>query len=181
MKNIGLKKGTVKILPHQYDWHSDFEKEQEQILSLRNKHIRGIEHVGSTSIPGMPAKPIIDINIGIDNFYNAQKLVKKLSKIGYEFRLEPRRFQWLFVKIDRNKETHYLKIIKYKGNYWNEYQNFKKILMSDKKVFEQYKKLKMKLGNIHSGNRKGYTKDKSEFIREILKNQNSLTLRQSTK
>ncbi|MFC1614949.1 GrpB family protein [Patescibacteria group bacterium] len=169
MKNIGLKKGTVKILPHQDIWHQNFEKEKELILSLNNKHIKGIEHVGSTSIPNMPAKPIIDINIGIDNFYNAPKLIKSLAKIGYEFRLEPRRFQWLFVKKKGDKDTHYLKILRYKGNYWNEYQAFKEILLSNKKAFVQYKKLKLKLGGIHSINRKAYTKNKSEFIKRILK------------
>lgn len=168
MKNLGLKKGTVKVLEHQDSWHKNFEKEKALILSLKNKHIKSVEHVGSTSIEGMPAKPIIDINVGIDNFYNAPKLTKGLSKTGYEFRLEPRRFQWLFVKMKGNKETHYLKIIRYNGNYWKEYQNFKTILESDKNAFGQYKRLKIKLGTTHSGNRKEYTKNKSKTIRHIL-------------
>ena len=169
MRNIGLQKGTVKILQHQNSWLKNFEKEKGLVLSLKNKYIKGIEHVGSTSIAGMPAKPIIDINVGVDYFYNASKLIKGLSKIGYKFRLKPRKFQWLFVKMNGNKETHYLKIIKYKGNYWNEYQNFKNILISNKKAFEQYKKLKLKLGDNHSDNRKEYTKKKSKLIKQILK------------
>ncbi len=168
MKNIGLKKGTVKVIPHQDVWHSNFEKEEKLILALKNKYIKGIEHVGSTSIPNMPAKPIIDINVGIDNFYNASKLVKSLSGIGYEFRLEPRRFQWLFVKMDKDRETHYLKVVRYKGKYWNEYQSFKNILMTNKKAFEQYKKLKLRLGDAHSNDRKAYTKSKSNLIKDIL-------------
>ncbi len=169
MKNIGLKKGTVKVILHQYTWHSNFEKEKVLILSLKNKYIKSIDHVGSTSIPNIPAKPIIDINVGIDNFYNASKLVKSLSSIGYEFRLEPRRFQWLFVKMDKDKETHYLKVIRYKGKYWNEYQKFKSILMTNKKAFEQYKNLKLKLGATHLNDRKAYTKSKNNLIQEILK------------
>ena len=168
MKNIGLKKGTVKVLPHQDIWHSNFEKEKMLILGLNNKYIKAVEHVGSTSIPNMPAKPIIDINVGVDNFYNASKLVKSLSGLGYEFRLEPRRFQWLFVKIDKDRETHYLRIIRYKGRYWNEYQNFKNILITNKKDFEKYKKLKLKLGVTHLDDRKTYTKNKSNLIKDIL-------------
>lgn len=168
MKNIGLKKGTVKVLPHQDVWHSNFEKEKELILSLHNKYIKDVEHVGSTSVPNMPAKPIIDINIGIDNFYNASKLIKSLSKIGYEFRREPRRFQWLFVKVNKDEETHYLKVLRYKGKYWNEYQTLKKNLTTDKKAFERYKKLKLKLAVTHSIDRKAYTKSKSSLIRDIL-------------
>ncbi len=168
MKNIGLKKGAVKVLPHQESWHSNFENEKGLILSLNNKHIKSVEHVGSTSVPNMPAKPIIDINVGIDNFYNASKLVKGLSGIGYEFRVEPRRFQWLFVKTNKDKETHYLKVMRYQGKSWNEGQSFKKILTTNKKAFEQYKKLKLKLSAAHLNDRRTYTKSKSSLIRDIL-------------
>lgn len=168
MKNIGLKKGSVKVIQHQDTWHSNFEKEKILILSLNNKHIRSVEHVGSTSVPNMPAKPIIDINVGIDNFYNASKIVKSLSKIGYEFKLEPRRFQWLFVKTHNDKETHYLKVLRYKGKYWNEYLNFKSILSTNQKAFEQYKNLKLKLSDIHQSDRRSYTKNKSTCIKNIL-------------
>ena len=168
MKNIGLKRGAVRVLSHQDVWHTNFEKEKTLILSLKNKHIKSIEHVGSTSVPGVPAKPIIDINVGIDNFYNASKLIKNLSQAGYEFVLEPRKFQWLFVKSDSGMETHYLKVIRYKGNYWNEYENFKKILMTNKKAFGQYKNLKLKLAENTSSDRKEYTKGKGNLIKNIL-------------
>ncbi|MDP2630941.1 MAG: GrpB family protein [Candidatus Uhrbacteria bacterium] len=165
---IGLKRNTVKILQHQDVWHSNFEKEKKLLLSIKNKHIKGIEHTGSTSIPNMPAKPIIDIIFGIDNFYNAPKLIKNLSEIGYEFRREPRRFQWLFVKMSGGKDTHYLKIIRHKGNYWNEYINFKKILMHNKEAFKKYKNLKLDLEKKYSNNRKEYTKNKNNLIQKLL-------------
>ncbi|MFW0837893.1 MAG: GrpB family protein [Candidatus Komeilibacteria bacterium] len=168
MKKIGLKRGTVKILLHQNSWHLNFEKEKKLILSLNNKHIKAIEHVGSTAVPNMPAKPIIDLNIGIDNFYNSSKLIKPLSKIGYKFTLKPRRFQWLFVKQDGEYQTHYLKIIKYKGHYWKEYQAFKAKLSNNKKAFKQYKTLKLRQGLIYSEDRKKYTANKAALIKEIL-------------
>ena len=76
MKNIGLKKGTVKVVSHQSEWHTNFQKEKGLILSLQNKHIKDVEHVGSTSVQGMPVKPIIDIIIGIDKYFNTSKLAK---------------------------------------------------------------------------------------------------------
>jgi GrpB-like predicted nucleotidyltransferase (UPF0157 family) len=168
MKIIGLKRGIVKILPHQSSWHVNFKKEKNSILSLDNKYIKDIEHVGSTSVPNMPAKPIIDIVVGIDNFYNASKLVNGLSEIGYIFAHEPRRFQWLFIKQSGEYHTHYLKIVRYKGNYWNEYQDFKNILIRDKRAFEKYKKIKLKQGDINSDNREKYTASKKNIIKEIL-------------
>lgn len=167
MKNIGLKKGTVKVLPHQPVWHSNFEKEKELILSIKSKHIKDVKHVGSTSIPNMPAKPIIDIIIGIDNFYNASKLIKSLAKIGYEFRLKPRKCQLLFVKKEGDLETHYLKIFRYKGNYWNKCLKFKETLIHNKKAFEQYKKIKLELEKNCGDDRTEYTKNKNILLRKI--------------
>ena len=169
MKYIGLKKEMVRVVPHQNAWHINFQKEKNLILSLNNKHIKGVEHVGSTSVEGMPAKPIIDIAIGIDTYYNRSKLVKGLAGIGYEFKFEPRRYQSLFIKMDKGKDTHYLKIIRYKGVWWNEYMQFRKVLLTNRKFFEAYKNLKLNLGEKFLDNRKAYTKSKSDFIKKILK------------
>lgn len=169
MTSLGLKKGTVKILPHQAAWHSNFEKQKEQILALKNKHVCAVEHVGSTSIPGMPAKPIIDIILGIDKYRNKGRLVKDLARIGFEFRFEPRRYQSLFVKTSNGRETHYLKILRYKGNWWNQDLAFKDKLMNDKRSFEMYRKLKLKSGREFAGNRKEYTRSKSGLIARILR------------
>ena len=107
------------------------------------------------------------IIIGIDNFYNASKLIKSLAKIGYEFRYEPRKFQWLFIKKEGDLETHYLKILRYKGNYWNKYMGFREVLMNDKKAFEQYKKIKLELEKSYGDNRIEYTKNKNILLRKI--------------
>lgn len=168
MKNIGLKKGTVKVIPHQKEWHTNFQKEKALIFSLQNKHIEDAEHVGSTSIQGMPAKPIVDIIIGIDKYFNTAKVVKDLASIGYEFRLRPRRYQTLFVKMDGEKETHYLKVLRYRGKWWYQYIHFKNILSSNKKFFEAYKHLKLKLAGNHSADRKAYTQGKSVLIKKVL-------------
>jgi GrpB-like predicted nucleotidyltransferase (UPF0157 family) len=169
MKNIGLKKGTVKVVPHQREWHTNFQKEKKLILSLQNKHIKVVEHVGSTSIQKMPAKPIIDIIVGIDRYFNTKKVVKDLASIGYQFRLRPRRYQALFVKMDREKETHYLKVLRYRGKWWYQYMHFKNILSSNKKFFEAYKGLKLKLMESYFDDRKAYTKSKSVFIKKVMR------------
>ena len=168
MTSLGLKKGTVKVISHQVAWHTNFDKQKELILALKNRHICAIEHIGSTSIHGMPAKPIIDIIVGIDKYRNKEKLVKDLAHIGFEFRLEPRRYQSLFIKTSGERETHYLKVLRYRGNWLNEYLAFKNKLTNDKKYFEMYQKLKLKSGQEHADSRKAYTRSKSEWIAKIL-------------
>lgn len=168
MTSLGLKKGMVKILPHQAAWHSEFEKQKRLILGLKNRHVLSVEHAGSTSVLGMPAKPIIDLIIGVDKYRNKGKLVKDLARIGFEFRLEPRRYQSLFVKKSGGRETHYLKVLRYKGVWWNEYLAFRGKLMNDKRAFGIYRRLKLKSGKEFSDNRKAYTKSKAELIGRIL-------------
>lgn len=156
------------MIPHKATWHSDFEKEKRLILALQNKYIRAVEHVGSTSVPGMPAKPIIDIIVGIDTYRNKGKLVRDLSSIGYDFRLEPRRYQSLFIKVKGERITHHLKVLRYKGVWWKEYMTFKGQLLHDKKSFESYRNIKLRLGKEFSDDRKAYTRAKSESIKAIL-------------
>ena len=80
---LGLPRGEVEVVKYQKTWLNDFITEKELIRNLKNIHIKSIEHIGSTSIPNMPAKPILDLMVGVDIFYNASKVVRDLEKIGY--------------------------------------------------------------------------------------------------
>jgi len=73
---IGLKRGTVKLLPHNSKWTELFEKEKQLLESTFGNSIIAIEHIGSTAISGIPAKPIIDVNIGVKSLEIAHKMKK---------------------------------------------------------------------------------------------------------
>ena len=62
---IGLKRGTVKLVPHNSKWEELFKKEKQLLKKTFGDTILGIEHIGSTAIPNIPAKPIIDIDVGV--------------------------------------------------------------------------------------------------------------------
>lgn len=98
MSQLGLQYDEVKLEKHTSAWSKDFLKDKENIENVCPADILHIEHVGSTSVPGMPAKPIIDILVGINRYSDYKKLIKPLSKIGYQFYREPRRYQALFLK-----------------------------------------------------------------------------------
>ena len=76
---IGLKRGTVKLLPHNPKWSEVFEKENKILVRALNGLVVDIQHIGSTSIPGIPAKPIIDISIGIKSMKNSRDFIKNFK------------------------------------------------------------------------------------------------------
>lgn len=83
---IGLKRGTVKLMPHNKVWFSIFEKEKKHLKKKLGNLAIDIQHIGSTSIPGIPAKPIIDIAVGVRSLKDVKKFPKSLKSLGYKLR-----------------------------------------------------------------------------------------------
>lgn len=165
-----IKMNEVKVISFQHDWFSLFEKEKTGIEKINIPCVKSIDHVGSTSIKNMPAKPIVDILIGIDKFSNYKTLVCPLENFGYTFHSIPRNGQAFFFKEDKSGHVLcHLKIVRYNGDNWNKYQKFKEILNNNKRVFNEYKKLKLLLAKNNSSDRNRYTSLKQDFIKEILK------------
>lgn len=171
MARQGLRFDEVRLEKYSPLWAKDFAHEKGLIESLELKQAVHIEHVGSTAVPDMLAKPIIDILIGIDRYGDYKKLIKPLSKIGYIFYREPRRYQALFLKkTTEEKTTHHLKVVKYRGRSWNDYLKFREALKQNKKLFNDYKQLKISLSKISAIDRKTYTAGKQMLIQESLRN-----------
>lgn len=170
MSSLGLEHKEVRLQEYDESWQREYKSEQKKISSLHYKEFFKVEHVGSTAVPGMLAKPIIDILIGIGKYKDFKKLIKELETIGYVFHREPRRYQALFLKKSpKGLTTHHLKIVKYEGKSWNEYIKFRDNLRNNKFLIKEYRKLKLSLVN-NKFDRKAYTKGKNLLIQEILKN-----------
>ena len=168
---IGLKRGTVKLLPHNKKWKLLFEKEKRLFQKQLGGLAVDIQHIGSTSIPGIPAKPIIDVSIGVRVMKDAAKLVKPLQKLGYELRREfgGPHVQTLFVKGPESKRTHYLHVMKHRGTLWKNDLLFRDYLRKNPARAKQYTELKKKLAGKHADDRGTYTRRKAKFILETIK------------
>ena len=95
---LGLKRGELRVSPYWEEWKALFEIEKRDIEKAIGDYIEDIQHVGSTSIPGMPAKPILDIAIAVKDFEEARICIKPLCNMGYTFKGEngiPRRHYFL--------------------------------------------------------------------------------------
>jgi GrpB-like predicted nucleotidyltransferase (UPF0157 family) len=165
---LGLKRGTVKLVSYHKQWKDDFVIEKKFLQENLGKEII-IEHVGSTAIPGVVAKPIIDMMLALPENENPEIIYNKLSEIGYIDRgaqgVEDRR---LFVKGPEEKRTHYLHVTKKESDFWDEHILFRDYLLKNKESREEYNKIKKELEQKHSDNRKLYTKAKSDFIQSII-------------
>ena len=78
-----MRTRKVVVLPYYVEWQSAFEKIKDEIEEAIGDLIIGIEHVGSTSVEGMSAKPCIDIDVIIEDYLSFAKVVDGLQAIGY--------------------------------------------------------------------------------------------------
>jgi len=166
---LGLKRGTVKLIADHKKWKELFEKEKKTLLSIFEDLEIQIEHVGSTAIPGVLAKPIIDMMLGFSKPEQTEIIYKKLEELGYEDRGErgvPGRR--LFVKGPEEKRTHYLHVTKIDNSFWQEHIIFRDYLRQNQKGRDEYNKLKQDLAEKFSDKRELYTKAKSDFIQNII-------------
>lgn len=166
---LGLDRDSVEIHPYDKEWANEYNKEK-QIL---DKYLKGIEyrmeHVGSTSIPGLSAKPIIDIAIGTNDEDTAIKIADILMQEGYDIENSLSTKGEIFAaKGGIEFRTHYIHIQKIGSTYWNNFMYFKKYLLDHPKTIQEYGKLKNKLSLIYKNDRKKYTASKNEFISSIL-------------
>ncbi|MCX6764168.1 MAG: GrpB family protein [Candidatus Nealsonbacteria bacterium] len=173
-KIIGLQRKKVKLLPYNPNWEKLYKKEEKLIRSVIGEYIKDIQHVGSTSIPGAKAKPIIDIAIGVESLKIGKKCIKPLKKLGYQYAYDSKiGGQHFFAKGKEKNRTHYIHMIKLNGRYWKNCILFRDYLRKHKDIIKKYNNLKEKLAKIYKDDRDTYTIKKSSFIRIIIKKADS--------
>lgn len=168
LKILGLKRGSVKLYPYRKQWLADFEKEKQHLLNKLGDLVIDIQHIGSTSVPGLTAKPILDMSAGVKRFKDARKLKKSLRKLGYNF---DRTFQnqLFFAKGPDANRTHYLHVMRYKGAKWNNDALFREYLIKHPLRAKEYAKLKTHLAKKYSQERQKYSDGKNAFIKTIIR------------
>ena len=127
---LGLKRGTVELIPHQTVWEEDAAKTILLLKSILNDAAIDIQHVGSTAIKNICAKPIIDIAVGVNSFNSIKPYIGLLEENGIIFRKEDVERQLLFVIGDFEKDirTHYIHFVEWDSAEWNNYINFRDYL-----------------------------------------------------
>ena len=169
MTTIGLKRGTVQLVPHDPTWKDAFSREEKILRAIIGGAARDIQHIGSTSIPGIHAKPLIDICVAIDSLDEVPALIPALVAAGYEYmpeRISDERA--FFPKGPREQRTHHLSFVQYNGAEWKSVIAFRDYMRTHPEAAARYDVLKEKLAEQYADDRYAYTAAKESFIKEIV-------------
>ncbi|MBN8211114.1 GrpB family protein [Bacillus sp. NTK071] len=160
----------VNLNEYNTEWESQFDYERKRIVAAIGDEIAGIEHIGSTSIKGLKAKPIIDIMVGIKDLNSTSAFVQPLSEIEFEYVPKPeltdRRF---FRKGLWGQGTCHLHICEIHSTEWIEKTVFRDYLRKYPDFAEEYALLKSELATKYKYDRPAYTQQKEPFIKDIIK------------
>ena len=165
--SLGLAAGTVWLARAHNAWNSAYLDERSRIVTAIGPHLLDIQHGGSTSIPNVPAKPILDILIGVRDFDTAKVCVEPIVAIGYLYRGEygiPRRHY--FVKGE--PRTHHLHMLETSSHDWRVTLQFRDLLRANPLLADEYAREKERLARLHSNDRDAYQKAKDHVVEKIL-------------
>ena len=163
------KEEPIHLDPYSPKWPAKFEKEKHFIENTLGSWIHiGVEHVGSTAIPGVSAKPIIDIMVGVKNLEEAKALIPLLEQTGYKyFPYKPELMHWFCKPSPEHREFH-LYLMEPNHAEWQALLAFRNYLRTHPDKAKEYVDLKTKLANRFKNDRETYTQAKTEFIRSAV-------------
>jgi len=176
-EEIGLRKGFVKIEKYNPQWQDAFDTERENLKEIFGDVAKSIEHVGSTSIVGLSAKPIIDIAIGVDALADIDKVKSKILKLPHYTVKEDNAIGEILmrrgtpVKPGEDKPdfiTNFIHVMEIDGRKYKETIAFREYLRKNNDVLKEYEDLKYNLAIKYKNDRKAYSKAKDEFIQSVL-------------
>ena len=167
---LGLRDGTVRVVPYDPEWVLAFERAREDLSQALGAHALSIHHVGSTGVPGLSAKPVLDLLVGVADLHQALALVEPIEALGYRFHgaeTSPDRHyfrKWASAGI----RTHHLSLAEPTSAHYTKTLAFRDALRNDPDLADEYGRLKVELAQQYPGERKAYLAGKADFIAQIL-------------
>jgi GrpB-like predicted nucleotidyltransferase (UPF0157 family) len=164
-----INPGPVTIAEYNTRWPEMYASEKARIADAIGEWLVDIQHVGSTSVPGLAAKPVIDIMPGVRTLEDDKHFIPRMEAIGYEY---------VPVHEDDIPERRYFRrghprmfhvhITEHGGDFWTKHIAFRDHLREHPEAAEEYAALKHKLAAEHGDDRIGYVNAKTEFITRIV-------------
>jgi len=164
---------TITIVPYDPAWPSRFEAERARLVELFRGQLP-VQHIGSTAVPGMPAKPVIDCMAAVASMDVADRDVERLCADGYTTSAEFNRTlgdrRWL-MRHAAGRRTHHLHLVLHESPHLTDALRFRDALRADGELAKRYAELKQRLAAELGGDREAYTAAKAAFIAAALRNQ----------
>lgn len=154
----------VELVEYDASWAELFDRERERLAGVFDGQAVGIEHIGSTSVPGLCAKPIVDVLVGLRKLELSEEQVDAMHGLGYEFLGEYGLAGRLFFR--KHPRTHHVHVVEHGGVHWERQLTFRDALRSDADERQRYDEFKRRLA-AKGHPRDVYTELKTPFIREV--------------
>ncbi len=164
------------IIIADYDprWPAIFEEEKARIIEAIGEWLTDIQHVGSTSVPGLASKPIVDIMPGLKSLDDTPRVVAGMESLGYRYipeyedQLPERRyFHRPFGSEHWHNRLFHVHAVQTTSEFWRRHLAFRDYLRTHPEASAEYAALKRRLATEYGTDREGYTEAKTEFIRGI--------------
>ncbi len=161
----------IVIVPYDPTWPLQYEEEKARILAVISSFVACVEHMGSTAVLGLAAKPVIDILIGVRSLADAPLFLPPLSSLGYDYiqkheAVFPER-RYLH-RLVNGLHTHHLHMVEPDSSFYKVQIAFRDYLRRHPDARDQYAALKLDLAQKYRDDREAYTDAKSDFIISIL-------------
>jgi len=160
----------VEIVDYDPRWPFLYEMEKSSILEAAGSKILAIEHIGSTAVPGLGAKPIIDIMAGVEHATDADECVRLLRPIGYDnVTPQPETPDWYYcLGKGPHSVGYHLHLVRFGSDHWDKHILFRYYLRTHPETAREYPHLKRRLTSEHGADRLAYTAAKTPFIESVI-------------
>ena len=159
----------VRLVPYDPSWPKRFDLERRALGELLQPWLSGpIEHVGSTAVPGLLAKPVIDIMAAVESLPASRPAIAALVLVGWvHFPYREDVMHW-FCKPSPAFRTHHLHLVPFESRLWRDRLAFRNLLRRDSTVAAEYAELKRELAGRYEFDREAYTEAKGPFVKRVL-------------
>lgn len=163
------KDASIHIVAYDSKWPTLFATEQELLNHALNRWLKGpIEHIGSTAVPGLAAKPVIDIMAAIGSLEESIGAISALRSLDYLYAPYREDVMHWFCKPDPSFRTHHLHLVPYDSALWTAQIAFRDRLRGDPDIAAHYSELKRSLAASFEHDRERYTAGKTEFVTRVV-------------
>jgi GrpB-like predicted nucleotidyltransferase (UPF0157 family) len=157
----------VVVVDHDPRWAPMFRRERERIVGALGRLALAVEHVGSTAVPRLAAKPVLDIMVGVERIPLPEAALPALGALGYQYRGDGGAPGRQYFRTD--PRTRHLSVVELGGAEWTRTLAFRDYLRRHPPAVREYEALKRDLERRHRGERARYTEGKAAFIQRILR------------
>ena len=162
---------SVVVSPYSSEWPNLFRILQEELIRIFAPTSIRVEHIGSTSVPGLAAKPVIDVVLGAASLADIESKINLLAEFGYEYvskyekEIPERRY---FVKSSIHSLRAHIHAVELDSRIWREHLAFRDALRTDSNLRSQYQALKLQLAEEFADNKSAYSTAKNPFVESLI-------------